>query len=76
MENRDVSSAKSFGLDFRPLFKSLIKLQRRGPRIDPWVAPIFTSLQDEYWPFKATHCFLDFKTSFKSSSNLPEMSIF
>ena len=38
--------------------------------------PALTSLQDECWPFKTTCCFLDFKKSFKNSSNLPEMPFF
>ena len=61
----------------RPLDKSLIySRKRRGPRIDPWGTRAFTSLQDECWPFKTTLCFLEFKRSFESSSNLPDMPFF
>ena len=43
--------------------------RRRDPRIDYWRTPAFTYLQDECWSFKATRSFLDFKKSFKISSN-------
>ena len=76
-ESREVSSAKSFRLDFRSLDTSVTHTRKkRDRRIDPWETSALKSLQDECWLFKTTCCFVDFKISFKRRSNLSEMSFF
>ena len=52
---RDVSSAKSFTLDFKSFGKSLMQIRKRsGPRISPWGTPAKIGLQDEVCPFNTT----------------------
>ena len=47
---RDVSSAKSFTLDFNSLGKSLMSMRKRsGPNIEPWETPFSTFLGRTYF---------------------------
>ena len=53
MVKRDVSSAKSFLLDFISFGKSLMSVRKRSvPKVDPCGTPAKTGLHDEDWPLK------------------------
>ena len=53
--NREVSLAKSFGLDFISFNKPLMQTRKRiVPSIRHWGNPIKTSLHDDFSPFKIT----------------------
>ena len=48
IEKRDVSSAKSFALDFNSSGKSLMYIRNSsGPKIDPWGTPAKTGLHED-----------------------------
>ena len=71
VENKKVSSVKSFGLDCKPLGKSFMLIKNnKAPKIDPCGTPAFTFVQDEDWPFKTTLCWRFFKKSIKRHSSL------
>ena len=53
--NREVSLAKSFGLDFNSFDKPLMQTRKRiVPSIRYWGNPVKTSLHDYFCPFKIT----------------------
>ena len=73
MENKNVSSAKSFGFEFKFSVRSFMyKRKNRGLRMDPWGIPALVSAHDEFWAFKTTLCFLLVKKSIERDNKSPE----
>ena len=74
-ENNDVSSAKCFALEVKLSDKSFVYVENNnGPRIDPWGAPAWTLVHDEFLPLSTTFCFLLLKKSDKMRRSSPEMA--
>ena len=49
MENKDVSSTKSFGFESNFYIKSFMyKRKNRGPRMDPWETSALISAHDKF----------------------------
>lgn len=60
LENKQVSLVNNLGLQGKPSGKSLMQTRiKRKQRIESCGTPATTSLQDEYWRFTTTLCFLE-----------------
>ena len=74
IENREVSSAKSFGFVIKLSDKSLMYIRKNsGLNIEPWATLASILVHEEYFPFSTTRCFLFDKKSIIKFRSFPDI---
>ena len=74
--NKEVSSGKSFGFDWRFSVRPFIWIKKsRGPRIVPCGTPALMKLHDKHWPFSKTHYFLVSRKLINNCNNIPQIPL-